>query len=234
MKLLDVNVDEAGYSEENKIIYDIKFSVGHGELVGLIGPNGAGKSTTIKSIIGLLPYVKGYASIKDGSGSYSYIPEQPILYEGLTLWEHIEIALSSYEYYSTEKIKRSEELLSQFRLEKLMHSYPSSFSKGMQQKVMLILSFLLEPDVYIVDEPFIGLDPIAIKDLLDLIQMERARGAGILMSTHVLDTAERICNRFILLNNGQIAASGTLIQIQELCKLPNGTLYGCFHKMIKG
>lgn len=99
---------------------------------------------------------------------------------------------------------------------------------------MLILSFLLEPDVYIVDEPFIGLDPIAIKDLLDLIQMERARGAGILMSTHVLDTAERICNRFILLNNGQIAASGTLIQIQELCKLPNGTLYECFHKMIKG
>ncbi|MNO26461.1 ABC-type transporter ATP-binding protein EcsA [compost metagenome] len=233
MKVIVVDIQEGGYSSNEIVVKDIQFEISEGELVGLIGPNGAGKSTTIKSIIGLLPYVKGDISIKNGKGSYSYIPEQPILYEGLTLYEHLIIASSSYEKNMADSQQEIDQLLKKFRLEEFIHKYPTSFSKGMQQKVMLILSFLLRPDIYIIDEPFIGLDPVAIKDFLELINQERNRGAAVLMSTHVLDSAERICDRFILLNNGQISTIGTLEQVQEKYALPQGTLFDCFHKMMK-
>lgn len=97
--------------------------------------------------------------------------------------------------------------------------------------MMLILSFLIQSDVYIVDEPFVGLDPHATKDFLNMLDEERARGAGVLMSTHVLDTAEKICDRFILLTEGTIVAQGTLSQIRALCDLPEGSLFDCFHKL---
>jgi ABC-2 type transport system ATP-binding protein len=234
MTVIVVNIQEGGYSSNEIIVKDIQFEISEGELVGLIGPNGAGKSTTIKSIIGLLPHVMGDISIKSGKGTYSYIPEQPILYEELTLNEHLIIALSSYEKNMADSQQEINELLKKFRLEDFIHKYPTSFSKGMQQKVMIILSFLLKPDIYIIDEPFIGLDPVAIKDFLELINQEQARGAAVLMSTHVLDSAERICDRFILLNKGQISTIGTLEQIQEQFTLPQGTLFDCFHKMMQG
>lgn len=176
----------------------------------------------------------GTITIKDGEGTYSYIPEQPILYDGLTLQEHIELAISAHDKQNDETRATIKELLQQFRLDSFIHHYPTTFSKGMQQKVMLILCFMIQPDIYIIDEPFIGLDPVAIRDFLDLLQQERQRGAAVLMSTHVLDSAERICDRIILLHEGNIAASGTLQQIQEQCQLPNGTLFDCFHQIMQG
>ncbi|MNS94427.1 ABC-type transporter ATP-binding protein EcsA [compost metagenome] len=96
---------------------------------------------------------------------------------------------------------------------------------------MLMIGFLIRPDVYIVDEPFIGLDPRATKDFLGLLEEERRRGAGVLMSTHVLDTAERICDDFILISNGQVAASGTLEDIRKASGLPEASLFDCFDKL---
>ncbi len=234
MSVLTVNITEGGYTSGRSTIHNIAFQINEGELIGLIGPNGAGKSTTIKSIIGLLPHMVGTITIKNGEGTYSYIPEQPILYDGLTLQEHIELAISAHDKQNDETRTMIRELLQKFRLESFIHHYPTTFSKGMQQKVMLILSFMIRPDIYIIDEPFIGLDPVAIRDFLDLLQQERQRGAAVLMSTHVLDSAERICDRIILLHEGNIAASGTLQQIQEQCQLPNGTLFDCFHQIMQG
>lgn len=110
-------------------------------------------------------------------------------------------------------------------MEEAAYRYPESFSKGMQQKAMILLAFLQRSSVYIIDEPFIGLDPKVTKTLLELIQREKDRGAAILMSTHVLDTAEKICDRFLLLSNGTLIAQGTLADIRRRSQLPNGSLF---------
>lgn len=204
VELLKVAIERAGYEGEHSVIRDLHFSVRQGEWLGLIGANGAGKSTMIKAILGLLKHVSGDIQFAGERQNYAYIPEHPILYDELTLWEHLELAASIWEMDYDSFIKRAERLLQQFQLEKVRDHYPGSFSKGMQQKMMLILGFLFKPDIYIVDEPFIGLDPRAMKQFLDIIQIERQRGAGILMSTHVLDTAERYCDSFLLMSEGTL------------------------------
>lgn len=234
MNLLNVNISQAGYSASNAdVIKNITLSVQAGELLGLIGSNGAGKSTTIKAIMGLLPVTKGTVEFAGPNKFYAYIPEQPVLYDGLTLWEHLELAASAYEMERKVFESRAGDLLKLFRLSEVKHHLPSTFSKGMQQKIMLILGFLLEPSVYIVDEPFVGLDPRATRDFLALINQARTQGAGVLMSTHVLDTAEKICDSFVLMNSGTILTQGSMSEIRAKCKLPDGSLFECFDKLLE-
>ena len=237
MAVVQASIESAGYKGRAEVIRDIHFSVGPGELVGLIGPNGAGKSTTIKALLGLLPEVKGEIVFGDGEDSephYAYIPEHPVLYEDLTLWEHLELAASAMGLSDEEFRERAEELLARYRLTEVRDHLTSSFSKGMQQKIMLVLGFLHRAELYIVDEPFIGLDPRAIRDFLDMLNGERKRGAGVLMSTHVLDTAEKICSSFLLLSEGSIVAQGTLEDIRGACGLPEASLFDCFAAMTEG
>ncbi|MFD3270540.1 ABC transporter ATP-binding protein [Paenibacillus dendritiformis] len=228
MIVLDTRIEEAGYDKGDPTIRNISFQVHAGELVGLIGPNGAGKSTTIKSILGIMREVKGAIRIGDGTGTYAYVPEQPVLYDSMTLWEHLELAAAAHELPEAEFRERAEELLGIFQLSEVKHHLPTSFSKGMQQKLMLIIAFLLKPSLYIVDEPFVGLDPRATRRFLRMLEEERKRGAGVLMSTHVLDTAERVCDSFVLIHQGRIVASGTLDQVRGTSGLPEGTLFDCF------
>lgn len=197
-------------------------------MTGLIGPNGAGKSTTLKAILGLLPSAEASVRFTGASARYAYVPERPIYYESLTLWEHLSLAAAVYEIQDTEFEKEGTALLKRFGMSGVRDHLPGSFSKGMQQKMMLMIGFLIRPDVYIVDEPFIGLDPRATKEFLLLLEEECLRGAGVLMSTHVLDTAERICDDFILLSNGRVVASGTLEDIRTSASLPGASLFDCF------
>lgn len=228
MGLLQVNIRSAGYPGNLRAIKNIEFELAKGDLVGLIGPNGAGKSTTLKAILGLLPEMEGEINLTGPGKKMAYIPEQPVLYEGLTLWEHLELGAAAYGISDREFVAKAEELLELFRLQGVKHHLPQSFSKGMQQKVMLILGFLMEPDVYIVDEPFYGLDPKAIKDFLNLLNKAREKGAAVLMSTHVLDTAEKICNSFVLIADGKIVSKGNLEEIRLQCSLAEGSLFDCF------
>lgn len=232
MEVLRVDFKQAGYSEDEPIIHDIHFSVKQGELVGLLGPNGAGKSTTIKGILETLEFVNGHAYY-DRQKRYAYIPEQPIFYEELTLWEHIQFTSSVCGLSEEEMHERVEPLLKVFRLENEKHQLPMTFSKGMQQKLMIILAFLARPQLYIVDEPFVGLDPKATNDFLRILKSERERGAGVLMSTHMLDTAERICDKFILIINGQMIANGTLDEIREQNNLGHLNLYDSFEVLLE-
>ena len=232
MVLLNVDINHAGYSDTD-VINNVTFSLKKGELVGLIGPNGAGKSTTIKAIMGLLPVMDGKVEFIGTSKNYAYVPEQPVLYEGLTLWEHLELAAAAYEIERIEFVPKAEELLKLFHLTEVKHHLPGTFSKGMQQKVMLSVAFLLEPAVFVVDEPFMGLDPRGTKDFLTYLNQARAKGAGVLMCTHILDTAERICSSFILMNAGSVVARGDLKEIREQCWLPNGSLADCFDKLLE-
>ncbi|MFJ8071851.1 ABC transporter ATP-binding protein [Peribacillus sp. NPDC096447] len=222
--LLSLDIKEAGYSNVSPVLKDIQFSIDSGELVGLIGPNGAGKSSTIKSILGILNYVKGNIHVNE----YAYIPERPIFYDRLTLWEHVDFLLSTLNVDEELFKLKANELLELFHLSHVLHHFPENFSKGMQQKVMLILAFLKKPDLYIIDEPFMGLDPKAIKKLLQMIKKEKDRGAGILMSTHVLDTAEKTCDRFVLISNGKLVIQGTLEDIRKDSGLKQGSLFDCF------
>ncbi|HFI0230756.1 TPA: ABC transporter ATP-binding protein [Streptococcus suis] len=205
------------------VLKEVSFTVKDGELVGLIGLNGAGKSTTIKEIIGLLTPYQGQILI-DGQGlsqgaenyrkKIGFIPETPSLYEELTLKEHLEVVAMAYDLPWEAAWERIEKLLKIFRLDEKLDWYPVNFSKGMKQKVMIICAFMVEPSLLIVDEPFLGLDPVAIADLIALLEEEKARGTSILMSTHVLDSAEKMCDSFVILHQGQVRATGNLADLQ--------------------
>ncbi|ABS21943.1 ABC transporter-related protein [Bacillus cytotoxicus NVH 391-98] len=231
--LLQVNIRSAGYETDEKIIRNIAFSMKQGELVALIGANGAGKSTTIKSILGLLTNMEGEISFGKKNNPYAYVPEQPTYYDYLTLWEHIELLMAARGCEVGSWEEKANELLHTFRMEEHKHEYLSKFSKGMKQKSMLILAFLTEPDFYIIDEPFIGLDPVATKEFLNFLYKEKERGVGILLCTHVLDTAERICERFLLISQGTLVADGHLEAIQALAEMPGSPLLDCFDAIVR-
>lgn len=230
--MLEVKNISGGYANI-PVLKNVSFSVADGELVGLIGLNGAGKSTTIKEIIGLLSLYEGRIqidgkSLAEDSEAYrkaiGFIPETPSLYEELTLREHLEVVMLAYDLDQEETWKRVEGLLKLFRLEERLDWYPVQFSKGMKQKVMIICAFMIEPSLLIVDEPFLGLDPVAIADLIGLLEAEKEKGTSILMSTHVLDSAEKLCDRFVILHHGQVLAEGTLATLREEFGMPEASL----------
>lgn len=215
------------------VLKDISFDVNAGEMVGLIGLNGAGKSTTIKEIISLLTPQFGTITINeqtihDNTENYrkeiGYIPESPSLYEELTLKEHIAVTAMAYDIPMDTAMERALPLLKTFRLDTKLDWFPTHFSKGMKQKVMVLCAFLIEPSLYIIDEPFLGLDPLAIHSLLELMAERKKAGAAILMSTHILATAERYCDKFVVLHEGQIRAYGTLSELREKFNLPSASL----------
>ncbi|MCG9938966.1 ABC transporter ATP-binding protein [Streptococcus suis] len=206
------------------VLKDVSFTVEDGQLVGLIGLNGAGKSTTIKEIIGLLTPYQGQIVIDgltllQGAENYrkkiGFIPETPSLYEELTLKEHLEVVAMAYDLSWEQAWGRVEHLLKLFRLDEKLDWFPVNFSKGMKQKVMIICAFMVEPSLLIVDEPFLGLDPVAISDLIALLGEEKSKGTSILMSTHVLDSAEKMCDSFVILHQGQVRATGNLEELQS-------------------
>ncbi|MFJ6970734.1 MAG: ABC transporter ATP-binding protein [Limosilactobacillus mucosae] len=220
---LEVEHLTGGYSQL-PVLKDVSFNVQPGELVGLIGLNGAGKSTTINHVIGLLRPFSGSIilngqNLQENAAAYkrqiAYVPETPILYDELTLKEHLELTMLAYGLDRDLTWQKAHQLLKIFRLDNKLDWFPANFSKGMKQKVMIVSAFMTDAKLFIVDEPFYGLDPLAVHDLLNLIEEKKAQGTGILMSTHVLDTAQRYCDRFILLAHGQVKAHGTLKELQQ-------------------
>ncbi|ADF37479.1 MULTISPECIES: ABC transporter ATP-binding protein [Priestia] len=239
--LLQINNITGGYTK-TPVLKDVSFDVNAGELVGLIGLNGAGKSTTIKHIIGLMETKKGSVSInnktfqQDPTGyrsQFTFIPETPVLYDELTLKEHLDMTAMAYGLEPQTYEARLQPLLKEFRLDRKLKWFPAHFSKGMKQKVMIMCAFLVQPSLYIIDEPFLGLDPLGIQSLLDLMTDMKKQGAGILMSTHILATAERYCDKFVILHNGEVRAQGTLKDLQEEFQMRNATLDEIYIELTK-
>ncbi|UXR68926.1 MULTISPECIES: ABC transporter ATP-binding protein [unclassified Staphylococcus] len=231
-----------GYGKK-PVIKDISFALEPGEIVGLIGLNGAGKSTTIKHILGLLTPNEGKMSISgidinEDIQAYrkklSYIPESPVIYETLTLKEHIYMTAMAYGIDQETAMERALPLLKIFRLEEQLEVFPSHFSKGMKQKVMIICAFIVDPDLYIIDEPFLGLDPLGIQSMLDLMEAKKHEGRTVLMSTHILATAERYCDRFIILDQGEVVGLGNLETLREQFNMPNATLDDIYIRTTQG
>ncbi|KRK65565.1 drug ABC exporter, ATP-binding subunit [Companilactobacillus tucceti DSM 20183] len=216
------------------------FTVEDGQVVGLIGLNGAGKSTTIKHIIGLLTPRGGQIlidgmSLQDNVEEYrkkiAYVPEMPILYSELTLKEHINLTIMAYGLDHDKTWEKAHELLKTFRLDNKLDWFPQNFSKGMKQKVMIVCAFMTDARLFIIDEPFTGLDPLAVNDLLNIVEEKKQKGCSVLMSTHVLATVQDHADKFILLNHGQVRADGTLDELKEKFDMQNGNLDDIYIKM---
>lgn len=241
--LLKVDGLTGGYSAKKAVLNNVSFDVNKEEIVALIGLNGAGKSTTIKHILGLLEPHQGSIHINGKSfyeepntyrALYSYIPESPIYYDELTLWEHLELAAMTYGLTKEQFEQRTAPLLKEFRMEDKKHKFPTQFSKGMKQKLMIMMAFLVQPQLYIVDEPLLGLDPLGIRSLLEWLVKCKQDGSGILMSTHILATAERYCDRFIILHDGEIRAQGTLEELRQTSQMPNASLDDIYLQLTVG
>ncbi|NGP45432.1 ABC transporter ATP-binding protein [Bacillaceae bacterium SIJ1] len=229
--LLKADFERIYYKENDPIIYDVQFTIEEGQWIGLLGSNGAGKSTTIKRLLSLHDGSQGTLTTKEGL-RIGYIPERPIIYHALTFYEHLELCAAAYQLEDWQQ--EAERLIKLFEMEAAMHRYPTEFSKGMQQKLMIILAKLPTPHLYIVDEPFMGLDPIANDHLLHLLANEVTEGKSVLMCTHLIDIAEKYCERFIILGHKRMLASGTLTDIQTATGLHNGALMDCFRQLHQG
>ncbi|MDO4432815.1 MAG: ABC transporter ATP-binding protein [Aerococcaceae bacterium] len=226
--MLNVDNLSSGYRQV-PVIQNVSFSVEAGETIALIGLNGAGKSTLLKTLLGLLPVQQGSVTlngitIQENHSAYAqqiaYIPETPILYEALTLREHLEMTALGYGIPVEEVLERAMPLLQQFRLENYLTWFPSHFSKGMQQKVMIVCALVTRPKLLIVDEPFLGLDALAMKQLTELLRNLAQQGTAIILTTHVLHLAEQLCSRFLLLQSGKLLAEGTPNVIKATLGLP--------------
>lgn len=210
-------------------------------MVGLIGLNGAGKSTTIKHILGLLEPTEGTVHIKGNTrqaspdvyrAAYSYVPETPLLYEELTVREHLHFAAMAYGLEQSDYDERLKQVADVFQMTSQLDRLPLHLSKGMRQKVMIMIAFLVKPDLYIIDEPFLGLDPLAMCRLLEFMVTRKDEGAGILVSSHILSTIERYCDRFVLIHHGDIRAYGSLEILREEANLPGGSLDDVFLRLV--
>jgi len=201
----------------------IDLTVPRGELFGFLGPNGAGKTTTLRMIGGILRptsgtiTVAGFDMARDPIGAKSrlgYIPDRPFIYEKLTGAEFLAFVAGLYGQSGPSIERRGEELLALFDLLEWRHELVESYSHGMRQKLIIASAFVHRPQVIIVDEPMVGLDPKAAKVLKDLFRAYVDQGNTIMMSTHTLEVAEGMCDRIGIIQRGVIRAVGTMAELR--------------------
>lgn len=200
-------------------IKNISFKVDPGEIAVLVGPNGAGKSTIIKSIAGLLKY-EGKILIGGkinktigGKKLFNYVPEMPSMYPLLTVYEHIHFIAKAYGINQYKD--KAEELLHIFDMTDKKDKLGQELSKGMQQKVSIICALLTDPRLVLFDEPMIGLDPKAIKELKKYFGKLKAEGSSIIVSTHLLDSVEDLWDKILIMKDGEIILSKTRSEFVE-------------------
>lgn len=187
---------------------DVSFEVEKGEIALLLGPNGAGKSTTIKCITGLLKY-KGTIEIcgetnksLEAKRFFGYVPETPALYDMLTVYEHLEFIASAYNVKDYRE--KAEALMERFELSDKRDKLGKELSKGMQQKVSICCALLIEPEVILFDEPMVGLDPKAIKELKKAFAELKEKGCSIMISTHIIDSVDEVWDKALIMKGGRI------------------------------
>ena len=204
---------------KTEAVKDVSFKVEKGEIAVLAGPNGAGKSTIIKSIAGLLKYdgsikIGGHNNKTiEGKRSIGYIPEMPALFPLLTINEHITLMAHAFGIKDYEG--RAEEMLKLFDLWDKKNKYGSDLSKGMQQKVSICCALITEPKLLLVDEPMIGLDPKAIKNMKDTLMQLKKEGVSIVLSTHLLDSVQELWDRILIMKDGEFVLSKARNEFQD-------------------
>jgi ABC-2 type transport system ATP-binding protein len=221
-------------------INNVHLTVNVGEIFGFIGPNGAGKTTTIQIMAGLLLPSSGNVLLSDISMNdhpvkakqlVGYIPDRPFIYEKLTGIEYLRFIGDFYHVSNSDFKTRSQELLVQFALMDRQNELIEAYSHGMKQRLIMASALLHDPPIIIVDEPMVGLDPVAIKLVRDIFQQRSAQGTTIFMSTHTLSLAEQICHRVGIIHKGQLIATGTIDELKASAKKGTSDLEDIFFQL---
>lgn len=215
----------------NKIaVNDVSLHINKGEIYGFIGHNGAGKTTTIKAAIGILDFDKGNIyidgkSIKtnplDCKKIMAYIPDNPDLYEYMTGIQYLNFVSDIYKVTSEDRKQRIEKYAQLFDLTKDLNESISSYSHGMKQKLAIIAAWTHNPKLVIMDEPFVGLDPLASHNLKQMMRELCDNGGAIFFSTHVLEVAEKLCDKVAIIKDGKLMKSGTMEEVKGDMSLEN-------------
>jgi ABC-2 type transport system ATP-binding protein len=207
-----------------KAVDDLSLEIRDGEIFGLLGPNGAGKSTTIKMMTGVLAPDSGRveiagvdmaASPREAKRGFGFVADDPELFNKLRGTEYLNFIADVYRVPDAERRERISSLAERFKIADVLSASIGSFSRGMKQKVCLIASLLHDPAAWILDEPMVGLDPQAAFDLKELMRDRARSGKLVLFSTHVMEVAEKVCDRIAIIDKGQLRFVGSLEELRE-------------------
>ncbi len=197
----------------------LSFDVPPGAVLGLVGPNGAGKTTTLRALAGIIRPTHGQLAIAGhdvvndpiaAKRELAYVPDDPKLFDALTIWEHLEFIASAYRV--ADFAPKAQALLAQFDLVEKQKTMAQELSRGMRQKVAICCAYLHEPKAILFDEPLTGLDPYAIRTLKASISEHAAKGAAVMVSSHLLALVEDLCTHLLILNRGKSLFYGSLAE----------------------
>ena len=224
MSILEIKNYSKSYSQGKKAADNISLTVESGDIYGFIGHNGAGKSTTIRGIVGVLEFEEGEIYIDGHSVKTepleckqltAYIHDNPDLYENLTGIQYLNFVADVFGISADDREERIKKYADKLEITGALADQISSYSHGMKQKVAIVSALIHEPKLLVLDEPFVGLDPKASFVLKEIMKEMCQEGSAIFFSTHVLEVAEKLCNKVAIIKGGKIIASGTM---EELTK----------------
>jgi ABC-2 type transport system ATP-binding protein len=224
-------------------VNNISFTVQGGEVFGFLGPNGAGKTTTIKMIVGLLQPTAGSIKVAgfdvqaqpiQAKAASGYVPDTPNLYAKLTGRELLRFVGDLYDLDRQQVAQRTEELLRVLDLGDAADNTIDSYSHGMQQKASLAAALMHDPKVLVLDEPTVGLDPKSARLIKDILRQMAERGSAVFLSTHILEIAERMCDRIGIINKGELVAVGSMKELRSLGKAGEVSLEDIFLSLTGG
>lgn len=210
------------YFDEKQVLHDVSFCVPEGKIVGFIGHNGAGKTTTLKSIVGIYPVDRSTVVLQGIDMALNpvackemiaYLPDTPCLYESMSCIEYLTFMADIYQVDTAVAIDRIETLAHELSIFDNLNDPISSLSHGMQQKIAIIGALIHEPKLLVLDEPFVGLDPIATHFLKEKMRAMCQEGASVLFSSHVLEVVENLCDELVVIKEGSIVANGDTKQL---------------------
>lgn len=221
---------------KKQVLKNVNLTINNGDIYAFVGSNGAGKTTTIKAMLGILPFDSGDVfydklSIKTDSliikQGIAYIPDNPDIYEHLTGLEYLDFIASIYEADSDTKNKLIKEYSKELEIDKNLNDKISTYSHGMKQKIVIIAALIHNPKVIIMDEPFVGLDPVSTHKLKELMKELAKEGKSIFFSTHVLEVAEKLCNKIAIIKKGEILIEGKMSDVTK-----NSSLEDIFMELV--
>ena len=220
--ILEIKNYSKTYGEGKKAADNVSLCVMSGDIYGFIGHNGAGKSTTIRAVVGVLDFSEGEIFIDGHSVKTepleckrvtAYIPDNPDLYENLTGIQYLNFVADVFGISAAEREESIKKYADMFEITAVLGDLISSYSHGMKQKVAIISALIHKPKLLVLDEPFVGLDPKASFTLKEIMSEMCQQGSAVFFSTHVLDVAEKLCNKVAIIRQGKIIASGTMEEL---------------------
>jgi ABC-2 type transport system ATP-binding protein len=233
-----INVNKS-YNGKIKAVDDVSLTINDGEIFGFLGPNGAGKTTTIKMITGILKADNGDIKLNginisesplEAKRQFGFVPDNPDMFLKLKGIEYLNFMGDIYNVNKEDRIKKIDYLGEKFEIKDALSDQIQSYSHGMRQKIVLMGALVHEPEVWILDEPMTGLDPKSSYVLKEMMREHANRGKSVFFSTHVLEVAEKLCDRVAVINKGKILFCGTLEELREHFKA-SGSLEKIFLEM---